>query len=71
MHIFAVRPAPAPGQAALCELDFQQTGSVWVTPKEAGRLPLVPLQLRGRVAEVLKAPGPIYLGTVRRDEVCM
>ena len=71
MHIFLVRQAPGTGQGALCELDFQQTGSVWVTPEEAGRLPLVPLQLRGRVAEVLKAPGPIYLGSVRRDEVCM
>ena len=53
------------------ETDFQQTGSVWSTPEEAETLPLVPLQLRGRVREVLNSAGPVYLGSVRRDEVCM
>ena len=70
MHIFLVRVLPGPvGEKS--EPDFQQTGSAWFTPQEAEALPLVPLQLRGRVAQVLNAPGPVYLGSIRRDEVVM
>lgn len=70
MHIFLVRPLPG-APIAIAEPDFQQTGSRWVTPEEAESLPLVPLQLRGRVREVLVSPGPVYLGSLRRNEVCM
>lgn len=70
MHIFQVKVMPGAVQEK-AELDFQQTGSVWVTPEEAENLPLVPLQLRGRVREVLGAPVPVYMGSLRRDEVCM
>ena len=70
LHIFLARTASTAVQERT-ETDFQQTGSVWVDPAEAEGLPIVPLQLRGRVREVLEAAGPVYLGTVRRDEVCM
>lgn len=70
MHIFLVKVLPG-AAAGRPEMDFQQTGSAWFTPGEAETLPLVPLQLRGRVREVLNAPAPIYLGSLRRDEVCM
>lgn len=70
MHIFLVEVQPGPVREK-SELDFQQTGSEWFTPEEAESLPLVPIQLRGRVRQVLEAPGPLYLGSVRRDEVCM
>lgn len=70
MHIFLVRVASETVREKT-ELDFQQTGSVWVSPEEAENLPLVPIQLRGRVRQVLDAAGPVYLGSVRRDEVCM
>ena len=69
-HIFLVR-AVSDRVREKTETDFQQTGSVWSTPEEAETLPLVPLQLRGRVREVLNSAGPVYLGSVRRDEVCM
>lgn len=71
MHIFLVELISSVPQAK-AELDFQQTGSVWVTPEESGSLPLVPTQLHGRVAEVLASPSPVYLGSVRHgEEVCM
>ncbi len=70
MHIFLVKVLPGAAQAC-AELDFQQTGSLWVTAEEAENLPLVPLQLRGRVRELLNAHAPVYLGSLRRDEVCM
>lgn len=70
MHIFLAELVSQVPQAK-AELDFQQTGSVWVTPEEAGELPLVPFQLRGRVAEVLASPSPVYLGSGRREDVCM
>lgn len=70
MHIFLAELVSQAPQAK-AELDFQQTGSVWVTPEEAGELPLVPFQLRGRVAEVLASPSPVYLGSRRREDVCM
>lgn len=70
MHIFLVRvTSDTVGEKT--ETDFQQTGSVWVTPEDAESLPIVPIQLRGRVREVLTSESPVYLGTVRRDEVCM
>ncbi len=70
LHIFLARvTSNTAGEKT--ETDFQQTGSVWVTPEEAESMPIVPLQLRGRVREVLEAAGPVYLGSVRRDEVCM
>lgn len=70
LHIFLARvTSHTIGERS--ETDFQQTGSLWVTPEEAESLPIVPLQLRGRVREILSAEGPVYLGTVRRDEVCM
>lgn len=70
MHIFLVRVLPGPiGERS--EMDFQQTGSVWVTPEEAENLPLVPIQLQGRVQEMLAAGTPLYLGSLRRSEACM
>ena len=70
MHIFLAELVPGVPQTQ-AEPDFQQTGSVWVTPEEAGALPLVPIQLRGQIAQVLASSSPVYLGAVRRDEVCM
>ena len=70
LHIFLARTVSETVRERT-ETDFQQTGSVWVAPEEAETLPLVPLQLRGRVREVLNAAGPAYLGSVCRDEVCM
>lgn len=70
MHIFLVRVILGTPQAK-AEMDFQQTGSVWVRPEEAEGMPLVPLQLRGRVRETLAARSPVYLGSLRRSEVCM
>ena len=70
LHIFLARTVSETVRERT-ETDFQQTGSVWVAPEEAETLPLVPLQLRGRVREVLNAAGPVYLGSVCRDEVCM
>lgn len=71
MHIFLAELISNIPQAK-AELDFQQTGSAWVTPEEAENLPLVPTQLQGRVAEVLASPSPVYLGSVRHgEEVCM
>lgn len=68
LHIFLARVT---GVGERSETDFQQTGSVWVTPEEAETLPIVPLQLQGRLREVLRSKSPVYLGTLRRDEVCM
>lgn len=68
LHIFLARVT---GVGEKSETDFQQTGSVWVTPEEAETLPIVPLQLQGRLREVLRSESPVYLGTVRRDDVCM
>ncbi len=70
MHIFLVRLCPNAPKAK-AELDFQQTGSVWVLPEEAEAMPLVPIQLRGQVRQVLASETPVYLGSVRRDEICM
>ena len=70
MHIFLAELVPGAPQAQ-AEPDFQQTGSVWVTPEEAGTLPLVPIQLRGRLGEGLASPSPVYLGSVLRAELCM
>lgn len=70
LHIFLARvTSDTAGEKA--ETDFQQTGSVWVTPEKAESLPLVPVQLRGRVREVLSSDTPVYLGSLRRDDVCM
>lgn len=69
MHIFLVRVLPVPVRDHV--LDFQQTGSAWFTPREAESLPLVPIQLQGRVREILEAGAPVYLGSLRRDRVCM
>lgn len=71
MHIFVVEVLPGTPQKDVSEPDFQQTGSAWFSPQEAEGLPLVPLQLRGRVREVLGSEGPVYLGSLRRQEVCM
>ena len=70
LHIFQVKLLSEAAREK-SEMDIQQTGSAWFTPEEAEGLPLVPLQLRGRVREVLEAPAPVYLGSLRRDEVCM
>lgn len=70
LHIFLARVA-SDTVGERIETDFQQTGSVWVPPEDAEGLPIVPLQLRGRVREVLASENPVYLGTVRRGEVCM
>lgn len=70
LHIFLVR-ATSDTVGERTETDFQQTGSVWVPPEEAEGLPIIPVQLRGRVREVLASGNPVYLGTARRDEVCM
>lgn len=70
LHIFLARvTSETVGENT--ETDFQQTGSVWVAPEEAEGLSIVPLQLRGRLREILAAESPVYLGSVRRDEVCM
>lgn len=71
MHIFVVEAIPGTVREDVSELDFQQTGSAWFSPQEAEGLPLVPVQLRGRVREVLGSKEPVYLGSLRRDEVCM
>lgn len=70
MHIFLVR-VTSDTVKEKTETDFQQTGSIWVAPEDAEGLPIVPLQLRGRVREVLTSESPMYLGTIRRNEVCM
>lgn len=70
MHIFLVRVL-SEDAGPVAEIDFQQTGSRWVAPEEAEELPLVPLQLRGRVREVLEAAHPVYLGSLRREDICM
>lgn len=63
LHIF--RAHVLSGEAAPpSETDFQQEGSVWVTPEEADALPLSPKSLRGRVRQVLESGSPVYLGTV-------
>lgn len=63
LHIFLVRSLPGKRQEK-SEMDYQQTGSVWATPEEADGLPLVPVQLRGRMREVLESHAPVYLGSV-------
>lgn len=63
MHIFLARSLPGKRREK-SEMDYQQTGSVWVTPEEADKLPIVPVQLRGRMREVLESPAPVYLGSV-------
>ncbi len=65
MHIFLVHPLPG-GREEKSELDYQQTGSVWVTPEEADTLAVLPVQLRGRMREVLESPAPIYLGSIHQ-----
>lgn len=70
MHIFLVKVLPEAVREK-SEMDFQQTGSVWATPEEAENWPLIPLQLQGRVREVLNASTPVYLGSLRRDDICM
>lgn len=66
MHIFLVRPLPGQRQQR-AEMDLHQTGSVWVTPEEADQLPLVPVQLQGRMRQVLESPVPVYLGSVHNE----
>jgi len=67
LHIFLVHPLPG-GRGEKSEPDYQQTGSVWVTPEEADSLAIVPVQIRGRMREVLESPAPIYLGSIHCKE---
>ena len=67
MHIFLVRRQPG-GRQGKPEMDFQQTGSLWATPEEADGLDLVPVQLRGRMREVLESEAPVYLGSVHNRD---
>ena len=64
MHVFLVRRITA-GKAEICELDFEQTGSVWVTPEEADQLDLVPRQLCGQMRKVIESETPLYLGSLK------
>ncbi len=68
MHIFLVRPLPG-GRGGKTELDYQQTGSIWVTPEEADELAIVPVQLRGRMRQVLESPTAVYLGSVHNRKL--
>lgn len=64
MHIFLVHRVTT-NKAETCELDFEQTGSVWVTLEEADKLDLVPRQLCGQIRKVVESETPVYLGSLR------
>lgn len=60
-HFFLCRlkntvPHPVTGS------DSQQTDSVWVTIAQADRLPVYPLAIRGKLAELLQSGTPRYFG---------
>ena len=50
-------------QTQPAEKDFQQEASVWVSLDEADRLSIFPIQLRGRISELVQSKAPVYLGT--------
>ena len=44
--------------------DFQTSGSRWFSLEKADMLPVLPVQLRGRIREILGKSAPVWLGTV-------
>ena len=61
IHIFLVHRTVA-NKAEIHESDFEQTGSIWVTPEEADGVDLVPRQLCGQMRKIIESERPIYLG---------
>lgn len=61
-HIF-VAEITGNVQIQPAEKDFQQEASVWVSLDEADQLPVFPIQLRGRISELVQSKTPVYLGT--------
>ncbi|HIS69848.1 MAG TPA: NUDIX domain-containing protein [Candidatus Gallacutalibacter stercoravium] len=64
LHIFLVRRCDA-SKAEILESDFEQTGSIWVTPEEADQLDLVPRQLCGQMRKIIESETPLYLGSLK------
>ena len=62
LHIFLAHPADAAQREAI-ETDYQQEGSVWVTPEEADALPMRPSGMTGQFRRILEADSCIFLGT--------
>ena len=62
LHIFLAHPADA-AQQEVSETDYQQEGSVWVTPEEADALPMRPSNMTGQFRRILAADSCLFLGT--------
>lgn len=50
------------------DYDFQMRDRQWFSVAEADRLPVLPVQLRGRISEILSAPQPVFLGMVHTND---
>jgi len=61
-HIFLTQLAEEEAGTAV-EMDFQQQESIWVTPKEADRLPFFPVRLNGQISRLISSDVPVYLGS--------
>lgn len=66
LHIFVARALEQ--VAPPSDLDFQMRDRQWFSIEVAESLPLLPMQLRGRLKEVLAAAHPVYLGTVHTHQ---
>lgn len=45
------------------ETDFGQEETLWMPLDEADKLPFYPMQLTGRISEIIASETPMYLGT--------
>lgn len=63
-HIFFVRLMDET-PAACSEPDWQQEESIWLSIREADRVPFLPKQLTGRIAQLTGSDNPQYLGCVQ------
>lgn len=67
IHIFRVEVTG--GEAAEpTEMDYQQSGSVWLDLEEADRALFLPEHLNGRISQLARSETPLYLGCVRSQE---
>lgn len=67
-HIFLAELLPE-AAASPSEPDSGQEGAEWIPVERASRLPLWPVQLRGRLEEILRAPGAQFLKGVTQEDM--
>lgn len=67
IHIF--RAELAGGEAGKpMEMDYQQSGSVWLDLDKADRVAFLPEHLNGKISQLARSETPLYLGCVRSQE---